>query len=88
MSAPSNGEDFRIRRSDRILAFMSLGLLVLSIVCFFAILIASAAHADFSSPIWHLVGTLVYIAPILALVLILIVLISSFVRRGRANRGR
>lgn len=77
-----------IRRIDRILSFVSLGLLVLSIVCFFAIIISTAAHVNFDAPVWHVVGTLVYVAPILALILIFVVLISSFVRRGRANRGR
>ena len=34
-----------------------------------------------------LVGILVYIAPIVAFALLLAVLIMSFVRRARANRG-
>jgi hypothetical protein len=33
------------------------------------------------------VGLIVYIAPILAFVLLLVVLIMTFVRRARANRG-
>lgn len=79
--------DVPVRRIDRILAFMSLGLLVLSIVSFFAIMIASAAGADMSAGIWPLVGVLVYIAPVVAFALLLAVLIMSFVRRARANRG-
>ena len=42
MSTRTPGGDVPIRRLDRILAFMSLGLAVVSIVCFFAIIIAPA----------------------------------------------
>lgn len=79
--------DVPVRRIDRILAFMSLGLLVLSIVCFFAIMIGSSSGATMASGIWPFIGVLVYIAPIVAFVLMLVVLIMSFVRRARANRG-
>ena len=79
--------DVPVRRIDRILAFMSLGLLVLSIVSFFAIMIASSSGADMGTGIWPAVGVLVYIAPIIAFAMILAVLIMSFVRRARANRG-
>ena len=79
--------DVPVRRIDRILAFMSLGLLVLSIACFFAIMIGSASDAEMGAGIWVFIGVLVYIAPIVAFVLMLAVLIMSFVRRARANRG-
>ncbi|HYI50944.1 MAG TPA: multidrug ABC transporter ATPase [Microbacterium sp.] len=87
MSTRTPGEDVPIRRLDRILAFMSLGLLLLSVVCFFAIMIATSAGVDFSTGIWPVIGLIVYIAPIFAFVLLLIVLIMTFVRRARANRG-
>ncbi|MFB8145400.1 multidrug ABC transporter ATPase [Microbacterium sp. NPDC056003] len=87
MSTNTPGEDVPVRRIDRILAFMSLGLLVLSIVSFFAIMIASSSGADMGTGIWPAVGLLVYIAPIIAFAMILAVLIMSFVRRARANRG-
>ncbi|GAA3644431.1 hypothetical protein GCM10022200_30660 [Microbacterium awajiense] len=87
MSTPSDGTDVPIRRIDRILAFMSLGLLVLSVVSFFAIMIASSAGADMSAGLWPAVGVTIYIAPILAFALLLTVLVMSFVRRSRANRG-
>ena len=86
MSTNPSG-DVPVRRIDRILAFMSLGLLALSILCFFAIMLGSAGGADMSTGIWPLVGVLVYIAPIVAFALLLTVLIMSFVRRSRANRG-
>lgn len=86
MSTNPNG-DVPVRRIDRILAFMSLGLLALSIVCFFAIMIASSSGAKMDTGIWPLVGVLVYFAPIVAFAMLLAVLIMSFVRRARANRG-
>ena len=79
--------DVPVRRIDRVLAFMSLGLLVLSIVCFFAIMIGTASGAEMDTGIWVFIGVLVYIAPIVAFVLMLAVLIMSFARRARANRG-
>jgi uncharacterized BrkB/YihY/UPF0761 family membrane protein len=87
MSIRTPGEDLPVRRVDRILAFMSLGLLLLSIVCFFAIMIGSAAGVDFGSGVWPAIGVTVYIAPILAFVLLMTVLVMSLVRRARANRG-
>jgi len=87
MSTPTPGNDVPVRRIDRILAFMSLGLLLLSIVCFFAIMIATASGADFSNPLWGIVSTVIYIAPILAFLLLIAVLIMTFVRRSRANKG-
>lgn len=87
MSSNNSSEDAPVRRIDRILAFMSLGLLVLSIISFFAIMIGSSAGADMSTGVWPLIGVLVYIAPIVAFALLMTVLIMSFARRARANRG-
>jgi len=81
------GDDVPVRRIDRILAFMSLGLLALSIVCFFAIIIGSSSRADMGSGVWPVVGLLVYIAPPVAFACLLAVLIMSFVRRARANKA-
>lgn len=88
MSTRSPGEDVPVRRIDRILAFMSLGLLVLSILCFLAIIIGTSAGADQSGSLWQTIGIVVYIAPPVAFVLLIAVLIMSFVRRARANKGR
>lgn len=87
MSTSTPG-DVPVRRIDRTLAFMSLGLLLLSVVCFFAIIIGTSVGADFATGIWPLIGVLVYIAPILAFVLLLTVVVMTFARRARANRGR
>ncbi|WP_322411680.1 multidrug ABC transporter ATPase [Microbacterium invictum] len=87
MSTPTSNADLPVRRIDRILAFMSLGLILLSIVCFLGIMIGSAAGAEMSAGIWPTIGVIVWIAPPLAFVLMLTVLIMSFVRRARANRA-
>lgn len=90
-STPPSRDDLPVRRIDRILAFMSLGLLVLSIVCFIAIMIGTATgleYADFQGGVWPLVSALLYVAPIVAFLLLLAVLIMTFVRRARADKGR
>lgn len=91
MSTTNQGADLPVRRIDRILAFMSLGLLALSIVCFFAIIIGTWSgmqQSDFAGGVWPVVSLLVYVAPILAFALLFTVLIMTFVRRARANKGR
>lgn len=85
---PADGGDLSVRPIDRLLAFMSLGLLVLSIACFVAIIVGTSAGADFSQGVWPTIGLTVYIAPILAFVLLLAVLIMTFIRRARAGKGR
>ncbi len=87
MSTRTPGDDVPVRRIDRILAFMSLGLLLLSVLSFFAIMIGSSMGADMAGGLWPAVGILVYIAPIVAFLLLLTVLVMSLVRRSRANRG-
>ncbi|MFS0868037.1 multidrug ABC transporter ATPase [Microbacterium sp. 179-B 1A2 NHS] len=91
MSTKPAPGDIPVRRIDRILAFMSLGLLVLSIVCFFAIIIATGTgmeQADFGAGIWPTVTAIVYIAPPVAFALLLALLIMTLVRRARANKVR
>jgi len=84
-------DDLPVRRIDRILAFMSLGLLLLSVVCFVAIMIGSASgmdHEAFGTGIWPAVGTTVYVAPIVAFLLLVTVLIMTFIRKARVGKGR
>ncbi len=88
---PAPSDDLPVRRIDRIIAFMSLGLLLLSVVCFIAIMIGSASgmtHEDFGAGVWPAVGTIVYIAPIVAFVLLVTVLIMTFIRKARVGKGR
>lgn len=92
MSTPSRGRDGQsdlpVRRIDRILAFTSLGLLVFSLLCFVAIIVGTVMHAQFNTGVWPAIGIIVYIAPVLAFLLLMVLVISSFVRRARANRDR
>ncbi len=88
MSTRTPGGDVPVRRLDRILAFMSLGLAVVSIGCFLAIIIARPAGVtDFTEGIWPIVLVLPLIALPIAFLMILALLIMTFVRRARANRG-
>jgi hypothetical protein len=88
MSTRTPGGDVPVRRLDRVLAFMSLGLAVVSIGCFFAILIARPAGVtDFTEGIWPVIAVLPLIALPIAFLMILALLIMTFVRRARANRG-
>ena len=75
-----------VRRVDRILAFTSIGILAAAIGCFVAVIVAGAVGVDDYGGVWPAVFAVQMYGPILAFVLLLIVLISSFVRRGRANR--
>lgn len=70
---------------------MSLGLLALSIVCFLAIMIGSAtgmSQQSFSEGAWPAVAAVPLIGLPIAFLMLVAVLIMSFVRRARANRGR
>ena len=88
MSTRTPGGDVPVRRLDRILAFMSLGLAVISIGCFLANIIARPAGVtDFTEGIWPIVLVLPLIALPIAFLMILALLIMTFVRRARANRG-
>lgn len=89
MSTRTPDGDVPIRRIDRILAFMSLGLGVVSIVCFFVVILARPAGVtNFAEGIWPTIVVLPLIALPIAFLMMMAVLIMSFVRRARANRGR
>ena len=88
MSTRNDGPELPVRRIDRILAYMALGLTILSIVCFFAVIIARPAGVtDFSEGLWPLIVVFPLIALPTAFILIVVLLIMSFARRARANRG-
>jgi hypothetical protein len=88
MSTPNPGANVPVRRIDRILAYISLGLAVAAIVCFFAVILARPAGVtDFSEGIWPTIVVFPLIALPIAFILIVVLLIMSFVRRARANRG-
>ncbi|MTE23414.1 MULTISPECIES: multidrug ABC transporter ATPase [Microbacterium] len=76
-----------VRRIDRVLAAMSLGILVLSIGCFVAVMIAGAVGGvDYASGVWPTVFVVQMVGPVISFLLLLALLIMSFIRRGRANR--
>ena len=88
MSTRTGGPDVPVRRIDRILAYMALGLTLVSIVCFFAVILARPLGVDdFTGGVWPLVVVLPLIALPIAFVMIVALLIMSFVRRSRANKG-
>ncbi|MDQ2689112.1 MAG: multidrug ABC transporter ATPase [Chloroflexota bacterium] len=83
-----SASDIPVRRLDRILAYMALGLTALSIICFFSVILARPfGVTDFSGGLWPTIVVLPLIALPLAFVLIIVLLIVNFVRRSRANRG-
>ena len=88
MSTRNDGPELPVRRIDRILAYMALGLTILSIVCFFAVILAKPLGVeDFSQGLWPLVVVLPLVALPIAFVMIIVLLIMSFVRRSRAGKG-
>jgi TRAP-type C4-dicarboxylate transport system permease small subunit len=77
-----------VRRIDRILAFVSLGLAIVAILCFFAVILARPLGVtDFTQGLWPTILVFPLIALPIAFILIVVLLIMSFVRRARANRG-
>jgi len=89
MSKSDSGSDVPVRRIDRILAFTALGITLLAIVCFFAVILARPLGVtDFAAGLWPLVVVLPLIALPIAFLLIVALLVMSFVRRSRANRPR
>lgn len=90
MSTSPDSPQLQPGRAERVLAFMSLGIALLSIVCFFAIIIGTAtgmSREDFSAGIWPLVAILPNIGLPLAFVLIVALLVITWVRRRRANQA-
>lgn len=89
MSTQSPEPEVPVRRVDRILAFSALGLVAVSIVCFFVIIIGTAVgmeQDDFAEGAWPLVAGFPYWGLLVAFVLIISLLVSSFVRKSRASR--
>ncbi|WP_309104289.1 multidrug ABC transporter ATPase [Microbacterium sp.] len=88
MSMQSSGPDVTVRRVDRILAFTALGLAAASVLCFFSIIIGSAVGMDqaaFGEGAWPLIAGIPLWGLPLAFVLIISLLVTSFIRKGRAG---
>ena len=78
-----------VRRIDRILAFMSLGLIAISVICFFVVLLGRPLGylTDPTEGLWPTVVVLPLIALPLGFVLMMALLIMSFTRRRRGNQA-
>ncbi|MFG6443908.1 multidrug ABC transporter ATPase [Microbacterium sp. P06] len=87
MSPPARDE-MPVRRIDRFLTFMSLGLIVVSILCVFAAIFSRPLGVtNYGEGLWPLILLLPNIALPLGFVLIVVLLVMSFLRRARANKG-
>ena len=88
MTAPTS---IIAHRVERILAFMFIGLIALSVVCFIAVITATAlgvgANDDFSKGLWPVVLVLPLIALPSAFCLLIALLVVNGVRRARTSRA-
>lgn len=76
-------------RVERTLAYMVAGIIVLSLAAFIALIIATGmglGRDDFTSGIWPAVTVLPLIGLPIGFVLIIVLLVVSAVRRGRAAK--
>ena len=76
-------------RLERILAFMLLALVLLSVGTFVAIMVGTGqgmGSDDFAAGLWPMVVMVPYIGLPLAIVLLITLMISSAVRRARESR--
>lgn len=76
-------------RVERVLAYMVAAVIVVSLACFVALIIATAAgleRDDFAAGIWPIVTILPLIGLPIGFVLIIALLVVSAVRRGRAAK--
>ena len=77
-------------RAERILAYMFIGVIGLSIICFFTVMIGTfsgVSREEMTTGIWPLVVTLPLFGLPLAFLLLIALLIINGVRRARASRA-
>lgn len=89
MSTQNSGPEVPVRRVDRSIAYTALTLAALSVICFFAIIIGSAAGMDqdsFGAGLWPLIAGIPLYGLPAAFVLIILLLVMSFARKGRAAK--
>lgn len=87
MSAQNSEPELSIRRLDRFLAFGALGIAAASVICFFAIIIGTAVGMDqaaFGEGVWPVVAAIPFWGLPVAFVMIMVLLVMSFIRKGRA----
>jgi len=76
-------------RLERVLAFMVVGIFGLSVICFLAIIIATASglqRDDFASGIWPMVSVIPFVGLPLAMILVIALVLVVARRRGRAAK--
>lgn len=86
MNTQNQTDDLPVKRIDRILAFSSVVLIGVSILCFIAIIVATVVHADFALPIWGIIFTFINVALPVGVLLFFVLLIMNMVRRSRAAK--
>ncbi len=89
MSGTSSTPTAPIRAIDRILGFGALAIIVVSVGCFAAIIIGSAAgmrQEDFTEGLWPIVAAVPMWGLPLGLAMIITLLGMTFVRNGRAAK--
>jgi TRAP-type C4-dicarboxylate transport system permease small subunit len=84
---PAQNSPIVAHRGERILAFMIAAAIGLSILCFIVVIIATAAGIEnFGTPPWPTVIILPAIGLPIGLVLMIVLIIVSGLRRGREAR--
>jgi uncharacterized membrane protein len=76
-------------RVERVLAYMVAGVILLSLASFVALIVGTAAgleRGDFAEGIWPLVTMMPLVGLPIGFVLIIVLLVVSAVRRGRAAK--
>ena len=87
MSSSHDAPKSTTSRFDSVLAYTALGPAALSVGCFFAIIIGTAVgmtQQDFLAGAWPVVAALPMYGLPLAFILIIVLLVRSFIRKGRA----
>lgn len=77
-------------RVERILAYMVAGVIVISLISFMALITATSVglgRGDFEVGIWPVVTMLPLIGLPIGFVLIIVLLVTSILRRGRAAKN-
>jgi uncharacterized membrane protein len=76
-------------RLERVLAYIILGIVALSLICFVAIIVATAtgmSREDFAAGLWPMVSVIPLFGLPLGMILIVALLLVSIRRRGRAAK--
>jgi ABC-type dipeptide/oligopeptide/nickel transport system permease component len=76
-------------RLERVLAYMIVGIVAVSLICFVAIIVATAAgmsREDFAQGLWPMVSVIPLVGLPLGVILIVALLLVSVRRRSRAAR--